>query len=691
MHSDVHVVRFVPVAGKTEIWVGCDGGVFRSQEGDSDNRVAKNSFLARNTGIASLECGYVATHPLVDGYILAGTQDNGTLERIGDTLWRVRFSGDGGGVAFNPAAPQRVIYQYTNADWNDDGGGAFVRPVYRSNATITAGTAPEQAEDGGAGFYSGVDAVIASPGVARVALGTYRIWYSDDWGNTWHTFTSMADSMAIGSQNAQTDGIINTGAGVPDMAKGKVVAVRWASANRLYVLCQRAVVKYDLVADAAAPAGLRVTPLTLTRFAPGKCEDPQADVAVANPSQVLPALGVWSDLAVHDPTASPHGSFYVTTTAVTTGKADVPAMDTLWWFDGKDRWHTTNLRNDATHGVKAPAYAVVVDPGNRNHVYVGTAVGVWRGTFNSGGPSWTWEVFCNGLPEASIQDLTIVTVGTKRLLRAAVAARGVWEVDLTASGAAQTFVRVHQYDTRRAAPVGLTDPTQPAPNTGLVFHASPDIRVIPARGSKPPNPTGLPWSSASSDPYGLWVFQTAIHGKPTPDRLVRPTGTWTPQFQTRLRALTGGVRVTQAIWNTHVGTGASFPNAYADPWDGAAPTEADLFELIQDRAAPVGSPASIGVRPVSVRVHVLVHHRHLTPVAAANVKVTLIRRDVTGTNAAAWSALAGDWTVPVQNFLRNGGATPALPDTWVFADTGTPVRNPQRTSTRGCREPRRSR
>src|SRR4029077_21248171 len=124
---------------------------------------------ARNTGMAVLECGYLATHPLVDGYMLAGTQDNGTLERIGDTLWRVRFSGDGGGVAFNPAAPQRVIYQYTNADWNDDGGGAFVRPVYRSNSTITAGRVPEQAEDAGAGFYSGVDAVLASAGVARVA------------------------------------------------------------------------------------------------------------------------------------------------------------------------------------------------------------------------------------------------------------------------------------------------------------------------------------------------------------------------------------------------------------------------------------------------------------------------------------------------------------------------------------------
>ena len=35
-------LRFVPVAGGgTEIWVGCDGGVFRSRAGDADNRVVK--------------------------------------------------------------------------------------------------------------------------------------------------------------------------------------------------------------------------------------------------------------------------------------------------------------------------------------------------------------------------------------------------------------------------------------------------------------------------------------------------------------------------------------------------------------------------------------------------------------------------------------------------------------------------
>ena len=73
VHADVHAARFVTVGATTELWIGCDGGVFRSQRGGDDNRLIRNSFLARNTGIASLEAGYTTTHPQVDGYVLAGT------------------------------------------------------------------------------------------------------------------------------------------------------------------------------------------------------------------------------------------------------------------------------------------------------------------------------------------------------------------------------------------------------------------------------------------------------------------------------------------------------------------------------------------------------------------------------------------------------------------------------------------
>jgi hypothetical protein len=672
VHADVHVARFVTVGGNVELWIGCDGGVFRSQRGDADNRAMKHTFVGRNTGMAALECGYVATHPSVGGHLLAGTQDNGTLERAGDTIWVVRASGDGGGVAYNPTAPHRLILQYSNASWKHDetSGRPFRSPVLRSTGRESTGTATEKFEDAAASFYSGIDAVATGPASARVALGTYRVWHSADWGATWQTLPSLTDPMRVAAQNRNTDPCVPTPFGFPDTNRGKVIACRWASPTRLYVLCNQAVLRYDFVADATAPSGFRVTRTELTRQKPAKSEEPQAAAQVVSPGQVLPAVGAWSDLAVHEPGRGPHGSFYV----ATTGEAGTPAMDTLWWFNGSDRWHATRLRSDAK-GIPAPAYAVVVDPTPpRNIVYVGTAVGVWKGTFSSGGPSWTWEPLVNGLPEAMVHDLSIFSAGGVRLLRAAVQARGIWEVDLTGPGRAVTFVRVHAWDNRRVSPASLTDPTQAVPNTAFSWHASPDVRLIPRQGSRPPSPRRLPWSGDSPDRYGLWVFQTALHGKPDP--LCQPNGQWTPLFDARLRAATGGGRVTQAVWNTIVGSGSAFPNAYAPPWDGATPSEADLFELIQDLRPASGSPASVGFRRVRARVHVLVHHRHLVPVAASNVKVTLLRRDVTGTAPAAWAALAGSWAAPVQTFLRSGGATPALPGGWAFADAATPVRSP---------------
>jgi hypothetical protein len=103
---------------------------------------------------------------------------------------------------------------------------------------------------------------------------------------------------------------------------------------------------------------------------------------------------------------------------------------------------------------------------------------VWKGklTINAGVPSWTWAPFVNGLPEASVHDLSIFHDGQIRLLRAAVASRGVWEVDLLTPGhAPRTVLRVHPHDSRRRAASILTDPTRH--NAVYRWDASPDVRV----------------------------------------------------------------------------------------------------------------------------------------------------------------------------------------------------------------------
>ena len=679
VHADVHAARFVAVGAEVHLWIGCDGGVFRSLRGDDDNRVVKHSFIARNNGMATLQCGYLTGHPAVDGHLLSGTQDNGTIERIGVNLWRIRgqLLGDGGGIALNPAQPQQFVRQYVQSAWSDGGssGPGFRQPVLRKTGSGTTAQGAEKRENGGAGFYSGADAVLV-PAVlpalptARLAIGTHRVWFSPDWGRRWRTLPSLRDPMNVGGvQNTNVDPCRLTG-GAPDFVNGRVVAVRWATSTRLYALTERDVMVFDLAPGPPATLGLSCTRTVLTVFLPVGAEVLQPAGTPQSPGQRLTGVGFWSDIAAQNPARGAFGSFYV----ALTGSPGVAAQDTLWWFDGTSRWVATGLRNDP-NGIRAPAYAVAVDPLDPNTVYVGTAVGVWRGTFNGAAGPWVWEGLNNGLPESSVEDLSLYRSAGVRLLRVAVQSRGVWELDLaTPAVTAKTYVRVHGVDTRRDPVTMLTDPTRALPNTRLLWHASPDVRGRPARAAPVPAPKGLPWSSASSDRYGLWVLQTALHARGAGDPLVKPDGLWGKVFETRLRAATGGNRVTLAVWNNIVGSGGLFPDAYAPPWNDASPTEADLFELIVDRPVPNTSPASMGIGRVACRIDVQVHHRHTTPTPANDIRVALLMRPVGATNAAAWSALPCAWTAAVQTLLRAGGPLPVLADNWRFADPGGPMR-----------------
>ena len=680
VHADIHAARFVTVGARTELWIGCDGGVFRSLRGNDDNRQVRNSFVARNNGMATLECGFVATHPAVDGHVIAGCQDNGTLERLGMTLWGRPFGdGDGGGVVFDPAAPDHFIAQVTKATFRAS-HASFNPPVSRSSPK----TASETDESTNTQFYTGLDAALvpaAAPAgspTSRIAWGSWRVWMSADSGATWRTLPTLGDPLAVGLQEIVTDPTVTTG-GTRDVARGAVIACRWASPTRLYVLCVREVLKIDIAVDPAATSGLRATATPLAKQGTHKKEDPATATATTTPGQRLPEIGSWSDIAAHDPGRGAHGSFYV----AGTGDPTVPAMDTVWWFDGTDRWHATGLRTntDASKRVPAPAYAVVVDKSDRNTLYVGTAVGVWRGVFDPGATRWDWFSMNNGLPEAAVQDLALhdESATGQRVLRAAIQARGIWEVDLAQPNlGARTLLRVHAWDTRRQNPTPLTDPKKALPNALLSWHASPDLRVRPRRGSKPPAPTAaFPWVGAAPNAYDLWVFQTALRVRGAGDPLVKPDGQWTPMFDTRLRAANANSnRITQALWNSVVGSGASFPNAYAEPWSGAEPNEADLYELILDRSAPGASPASMAIGRVHARVDVQVHHRSGSAAPASQVRVTLLRKDVSGTGAGAWAALPCPWLAAVQQLLRNGGAVPALSDGWSFADAAQAVRSP---------------
>jgi hypothetical protein len=619
-------------------------------------------------------------------------------------VWRSAVrNGDSGGVAFDPGAPGRFVAQTLRSTWTED-GGRDVTPTFR--LTFNAGSA-FQAEDGQAAFYSyaAVTRTVGGAPVTRLAVGTDRVWFSEQWGSSrwdgvvwrrhWVTLPTATDPRAgdaspPGTANALTQDQLPPGL-PPWTAIGATPGIRvlrWQSPTVLLAVTEGTV---HSLTDPGVPGAWALAQVATRPPVPVGGPPAVVPAPVAGPG--LPAFGSYNDLAV-DPTVA--GAFYLATGH---------PLEPLWWWDGA-LCHPTTL-GTLPNGTRSPAYSVVVDPTTPTVVYVGTTVGVWQGTLTppAGGnpPSWVWTQYSNGLPEAAVQDLAIGVYANPgggaplRLLRAALQARGLWEVDLDAPGPQQTYMRVHPYDTRRLLPTPPADPLRlaSAPRrtwhldwayernrdhrtgggaprahpdgtavTDFLWHSSPDICCRPAPVAVAPGavplPQGLPWVAAPADRFWLWSLQTALRGLPQaqfPDApLVVPDGRWTQWWVQRLRAiraafvpalpnpaLVANGTVDAALWNQPQ-VQAAF---WTPPWTTLEPTEADLVERVLGMATPrATSINAAAVRAASSAVlnrryvvDVCVHHRGRVAAAPGDVAVVVLRT-VLPLSAPAWNAVA---------------------------------------------------
>jgi len=669
VHADVHAAVFadVPGADAAHLWVATDGGIFRSTTQDKRQR-----FGACNTGLASLLCGFVANHPTIEGYVFTGTQDNSTIIRSGDTIWAVddSFGGDAGCVLVHPVHSQFAVGHEREGHWKSN-DSRFTPPVFRADATAAAQKAQRQ-ESVDAAFYSSADIRLIG-GKAQIVLGTNRVWLNENWRpterrtNDWVTLPSGTDPYDEGGTDTSTDTLKGAGA---------VISCRWADDDRVVVLHERAVAVLDRDADG------NWTRSVLSDHEE-KCGDLDNDDIAAGTSEWVPPCGAWTDIAIYD-NLGQHGRFYITTTGHTELDDNTPKefdrMDTLWWYDRSGHFHPTGLRNHKTPpddvGTEAPAIAVAVDPDDKNVVYVGTALGVWRGvlTFAGQTPTWKWLIFSNGLPETAVYDLAFFSHQGLKLLRAALAARGIWEMDLSAAPRpiARTYLRVHAFDTRRRA---LTSTINPASEIDILlpWFVSPDIRLRPApAATAPPAPGGdaLNWTDQpiGRDRFHLWTFQTAFRVQ---EPLCRPDGIWSRQFEKLLRIRLGQLtaRIDRTVWEAVVTPAA----AYQPPWGGGEPTEADLHELVVEPGITglLTIPRQPELERRLYRVDVLVHHRDQRPARHDGVRVTLLRRAIPD-DEPHWItiAISGTWKTRVTQLLSDSpppGLT--LPDGWLIAGT----------------------
>lgn len=660
VHADVHALRLAGAAAATrQLWVGCDGGVYVS---DQAGRV--NSFASRATGLAVLQPGFVAGHPTSSHFVAGGFQDNGTQVRSGDTTWEAIMLGDGGGTVFHPRRSHFVVSQFIRASWSSVPATGFVSPTSRLGGG-GATNADRENQRTNALFYSGAASVATSATEGRIAVGTARVWVTENLGagtpHAWRVLpfvTGAATGPLTDPRPNGTDPPAQQAVGVPSLVPagadinangvgplGLVVTVKWSTPTELLALFANGVVRWT-----ENPAGQWNASVVL------------------GPGFISAAFnGLLTDIAPIPGSRD----FFVTTT----GDPASQITDVCYVYDSVLGFAVrTTLRDQLPAPTPLePAYSVTVDPAQPTNVYVGTVTGLWRGVRDAVTGAVAWTRFVNGLPQAAVQDLSVWHdpaggAGTPRLLRAAVQSRGVWEVDLTANEPSRTYVRVHPRDDRRRFPTPMANPRlRPTATLERVFE-SPDVVVRPRS-----NPAAAPrWllgnatiTQGNVRPYQLWTFQTAF-------RWLYPSvvadGQWSDAFgdlvelhRTVLQPALGapllplGRLIDRRMWDAVVGgtrldpvTGAVSANAahplavYRPPWHtpssltGSA-NEVDVLETVQPRSVVAGV-WQVHSEPSTVEV--LLHHRDTRPVnASAAFAILLWRSGPSGTALLASGAV----------------------------------------------------
>jgi hypothetical protein len=106
IHPDQHCLTFSPDSSKI-IYAGSDGGIFRSANSGA-------TWAPLNKGLGITEVEFLASDPNTWKWLMAGTQDNGTIRFTGSTVWDHIADGDGGDCGVNQLSPNTVYHSYFN-------------------------------------------------------------------------------------------------------------------------------------------------------------------------------------------------------------------------------------------------------------------------------------------------------------------------------------------------------------------------------------------------------------------------------------------------------------------------------------------------------------------------------------------------------------------------------------------------
>ena len=467
-HPDNHGIDFVH-SNASIIYFGNDGGVYRTT-----NASALNGSCSAGSGLVSsldqnigsltqfIWFSQNATNPAV---ILGGTQDNGspaTANAGSSTTWGEANLGDGGWNAIDPSGS---IWFTANTDVSiqrcAQGSNCNVfgfTPLVNIDTNLGTVNFPDHGD-----FYTPYMLDPANSG--RIIIGTCRVWRGSSSSSTNWSSSSFANALSNKLDSSNTGA--NTACGGNEAFFVRSLAAGGAATSSGSQVIY-AGMSSGLDAN-GAPIGGNIW---VTTNAGG-------------------GASTW-----HDRTGAinPH-NFDVSSVAVDPFDASGnTAYLTLMGFTGQSSGHifkTTNAGvswSDVSGNLPdAPADAIVVDPTNRNDLFVATDVGVFRST--NGGASWS--AFGKFFPNVVVTNLGIFNSGGALLLRAATHGRGVWQIGLT------------DFDLSVSTPLVTAFPNQAATFSGSVTPLGSYSSKVNL--SCQPGSTGIPDVSCTPSPASASV------------------------------------------------------------------------------------------------------------------------------------------------------------------------------------------
>lgn len=570
VHADQHAIVFHPTATVVgaarfgEVWLGNDGGVWRSDD-------LGVNWASRNRGLATMQYYSMAQHPKHASVMLVGAQDNGVQRYEGANCWNLVSLGDGFFSAIDHT--QENIW-FSSYIFQPNKNVAELQAIQRSEKAgardswryTVEGINPNDTTDDDP-FY--VPFVMHPKQHDLLYLATSRLYRSTDSGRLWRPIL-LTNGVAF-STGTNYANRITTIELHPDQevvyvgtADGRVFRLQRNPANNRWTSTPKNIAaNSELISDIAIAVEATATGSKTHVYASlGSAHMPTSKPVAATPSRIF-----------H------HDESVAGDTFVARGGSQLDVE-----FDTG-----TPTPQKITHDLN-PVNVIGIDPHFPARPYIGCNHG---GVFRADNFGQSWERVAEGLPNSPVNDLAFHPL--HRVLRAATLGRSIWELDVDAAGnppPVDLLIRASVADSG-VTPSVYAGPDPLNPGQTLDGAHSPDI-IIDTPSSSSGGAYQIP---ASTDTYltgGQADYISFHHFKHAAPRAGRDSRVYVRVHNRGMSSANADVR----LFYAPRAAGGNFPDLQADFWDIAwsgTPAQFTAWKPVGDKASvPVG-PAQAGV------------------------------------------------------------------------------------------------